>query len=586
MTSLSPPTALVPERGLRIDRLVVTAVTSSGRHATVVQARDQDDSFVALKLATTPVGSQLVEHEEQVLRAIPAETEHTARLVAAGRVGGSPYCASAWLYGVDARVAAGQVRGESGRAGILELCRGIARSYADVHARGIVHGQVHPRHVLVDGDCVRLIDFSVAESKAAAPPAGRLEARFNSLSAPEHAETLLRGDEIVLTAAAEQYSIAALLYLLATARMHARLRLDRSVLARDVVAAPVLPFADQGVDRWPELEAVLGRALRKDPGRRYASVSAFAEALEEVPRERSAAGRVAPSPALRRVLETFRRDAASRDAISSLKAPTCSINFGAAGVAFALTRLGNVTEDPTAFDEAERWLAWAERNSANADAFDDGDELTPESVGVVSPFHSASGVATARAFLSAATGDHARQQAALDDYCALTAAPCSNVDLTLGRSAVLLVAALLYASADPAWPATQRLARYGDDVCAGIWADAAGAAVPYYYGIAHGWAGLAYATLMWSRARAVDAPAEARRVLDMLATAAEPHARGARWPLTPPSGTANDEFWPGWCHGNAGYVFLWNLAEQAYPGAGFGAARRVARRRCSSRRPA
>jgi serine/threonine-protein kinase len=59
-------------------------------------------------------------------------------------------------------------------------------------------------------------------------------------------------------------------------------------------------------------------------------------------------------------------------------------------------------------------------------------------------------------------------------------------------------------------------------------------------------------------------------VLDVLATAAEPLERGCYWPLTAPEGHANDQHWPGWCHGNAGYVFLWNLARDVYGDDRFG----------------
>jgi eukaryotic-like serine/threonine-protein kinase len=85
-----------------------------------------------------------------------------------------------------------------------------------------------------------------------------------------------------------------------------------------------------------------------------------------------------------------------------------------------------------------------------------------------------------------------------------------------------------------------------------------------YHGIAHGYAGVAYATMMWAQARGVPPPAELRNVLETLAAAAEPLERGARWPLTPANGHAHDEYWPGWCHGNAGYVFLWNLARVTF----------------------
>jgi serine/threonine-protein kinase len=56
----------------------------------------------------------------------------------------------------------------------------------------------------------------------------------------------------------------------------------------------------------------------------------------------------------------------------------------------------------------------------------------------------------------------------------------------------------------------------------------------------------------------------------MLAAVAEPLERGCRWPLTPPEGDGADRHWPGWCHGNAGYVFLWNLARDTYREDAFG----------------
>jgi hypothetical protein len=563
----SPPAAIaIPDRGVRIDSFVVTALASHGTHAIVCQARADNGSFVALKFATTNVGAQLVEHEERLLRGLGADSMQVPDFVGAGSANGQRYCASSWMPGVDARVAAAELRDRGSSTSVLLLCCRVARSYAALHARGMVHGQVHPRHVLVDADgAVALLDFSVAASNSNAPPAGRVEARFNTLGAPEQAEALLRGQEATLTAAAEQYSVAALIYLLVTGRMYARVRLERETLARDVVDAAVLPFSQHGQEASPLLENVLGRALQKDPLRRYESMAALADALEPFVREAAAPRRAhfPVAPALANVLATFRKEAASEAAISSLVAPTCSINFGAAGVAFALTRLGTVTRDAIALEHAERWLAVAERRSTDADAFDDGDELTPQTIGVVSPFHTASGVAAARAFLAAATGDHARQQAALDDFRTSTGARCENLDLTLGRSSVLLVASLLLARTDSEWPSAQRLESYGDELCGRIWRDATDAVLPYY-GIAHGLAGVAYATMMWSRARGAEPPPGVRRVLDMLAGVAEPYERGVRWPISPADGTAGDEFWVGWCHGNAGYVFLWNLAEATY----------------------
>ena len=433
---------ILPERGTRIDGFEVTAPVWVGRQAAVVQARAGDGSFASLKLAFTSVGEQLVEHEERVLRALDADAAWAPRALGGGSAGEWRWRAASWMPGITVRGAAEEMRGEGPAGGLLPLCSQIARSFARLHERGVVHGQVHPRHVLVDGDRgIALIDFSVAAAGEERPPAHRLEARFGSLGAPEQAKALLAGGDVVPSAEAEQYSVAALLYLLVTGKMYARLRLERASLASDIADATRVPFSEHGVAAFPDLEAVLGRALQKDPDRRYASTGDLAEALEALSRKAGARrpARLPAASALASALETFKRQAYSDDAIAGAVAPTCSINFGAAGVAYALTRLGSVTGDAVALAQAERWLSAAERMSGAVDAFDDGDELTPETIGTVSPFHTASGIPTARAFLSRATGDHVREQAALEEFCRATSAPCANLDLTLGRSSVLLV---------------------------------------------------------------------------------------------------------------------------------------------------
>ena len=539
---------------MRIGKYAITAVISGGRHATVAQARDAAGRFVAVKLPTTTVGEELIAHEQQVLSSL-------SRAVDAGTHDGRPWTATDWVVGAEARVVATD---SADRRQLLQVCRAVARAYAALHATGVVHGQVHPRHILMEDSAdAALLDFSVAASAGLAPPPARLEARFSSLGAPEQAWALLEGRKPRLTPKAEQFSVAALLYLLVTGRMYAPLRLQRDFLPVDIVDASPLPFAGHGVEPWPDLERVLGRALSREPSQRFESTSAFAAALAGLDVLQTATRRLPRRPALSRALDEFKREAYSEDAIERIAPPTCSINFGAAGVAYALTRLGKATRDREPFEHAQRWLSAAYARSSDPDAFEDHDEVTPETIGTVSPFHTASGLAVARALLSEATGDIAQERAALDEYRTLTGQVCHNLDLTLGRSSVLLVAALLLDRADGSWPETQQLVAYGDNLSAGIWRDADDRAMDYN-GIAHGWAGLAYASLMWSQARAIDPPGELRATLDKLVRRAEPWRQGSRWPVRAGDGLVGDEFWPGWCHGNAGYVFLWNLAYAVY----------------------
>jgi eukaryotic-like serine/threonine-protein kinase len=569
------PAFELPSRGTEIDRWWITAEVHRTKQVAIFQARERDGSNVALKLAMTPVGEELIDRESRFLQLLEASAGPAPRFAGAGSFEGRRYCATGWKHGGEARTVAWEVRDRARAPELISLCSRIVRAHASLHAAGVVHGHVHPRHVLVDLDgSVGLVDFTLAAAAGDAPPSAWALARFNSLSAPEQAESVLQAHEMPLTAPAEQYSLAALLFLLITGRMYAPLRLERRGLAHDILHSSPARFEDLGLPAWPTLEAALGRALRKDPRQRYPSLDELAQTLEELPTGSApppARARTGVQPVqapLARILESFRREAFSDTAIDALVAPTCSINFGAAGVAYALTRLGKVTGDPTAFERAEFWLSTAERRRDEPDAFDDGDQLTPQSVGLISPYHTRSGLAATRALLSEATGNRVRQRAALDEFQAATQTDCASLDLTLGRSSVLLFAAILYAGADPEWPSTGRLGRYGDRLCSGILNDLSTTPIPYY-GIAHGWAGIAYAALMWAQARGVEPPRAAREVVDMLVAIGEPYERGTRWPVSA-EGTSRDQFWAGWCHGSAGYVFLWNLARATYHEDAFG----------------
>jgi serine/threonine-protein kinase len=78
-------------------------------------------------------------------------------------------------------------------------------------------------------------------------------------------------------------------------------------------------------------------------------------------------------------------------------------------------------------------------------------------------------------------------------------------------------------------------------------------------GIAHGWAGFLYTTLLWSVVTDEEPHPDVDRRLAELARLAEPAGRGVAWAwsLGPSHSTM-----PGWCNGSAGHVALWTLAHR------------------------
>src|SRR5206468_8533689 len=178
-TEPTPADPQVTDRGARIGRFVVTAAVRIAKHTMVLQARDPDGSFVAVKLANTMIGGELVDREIDLLRVLGTRPCPGARSVADGTQAGRRYVATRRIPRTDARVAAAELRQGGRPVRALELGARIARAYADLHAAGVLHGQVHPRHVLVDRDgAVGLLDLSVAATASDVPAPARLAARF------------------------------------------------------------------------------------------------------------------------------------------------------------------------------------------------------------------------------------------------------------------------------------------------------------------------------------------------------------------------------------------------------------------------
>jgi serine/threonine-protein kinase len=312
-------------------------------------------------------------------------------------------------------------------------------------------------------------------------------------------------------------------------------------------------------------------------------MSAFAAELKAVAREMGKAASIAPAqpllvrggPAgeqlLRRILK--RVDPAGPLFATGLSlAPTASVKLGAAGIGYALYRLAVIRDDPELLGAADLWSMKALAEAQDKDAFyNEALEVTPATVGTTSPYHTLSGLYVVQALISQARGDFSSAQAAVDGFIAASAKPNDNLDLTLGQAGTLLACAMLW---EPirVLPHVDgdELCRLGDERMATICGTLGGAGpireatwLPNL-GMAHGWAGLLYATMRWCLTSGRPLPAAVGERLTELAVLAEPIGRGARWPweLNPPGSRRTHIYMPGWCNGSAGYVYLWTLAYE------------------------
>jgi DNA-binding beta-propeller fold protein YncE len=270
------------ETGSRLGGYVIDGVVGRGGMGVVYRATEVTlDRPVALKLIAPELANDDGFHERFLRESrLAASLDHPGilPLYAAGEADGQLYIATRFVDGVDLRtllVRSGPLPAE--RA--LSLAEQVADALDAAHARKLVHRDVKPGNVLVDAsDHCYLCDFGLTTQVGAAGTTvtGGLAGSLDYL-APEQ----IRREHV--EGRADQYALACVLYELLSGRPPFRRETEAQTLWAHM-QEEVEPMREP-----PELDAVVARALAKDPDDRYESCNAFVEDA------RAAVG-LAPSP--------------------------------------------------------------------------------------------------------------------------------------------------------------------------------------------------------------------------------------------------------------------------------------------------
>jgi eukaryotic-like serine/threonine-protein kinase len=544
----------------------------------VYLARAADGAAVALKIARPAAGRPL----HDVLAREAAILDHldgrvNPRLLELGEHDGRPFLAVSWCPGVDAYQAAAEARalGEpAGRPALLELAERVIEAYAHLHAQGVVHGDVHPRNVLVGADgAVTIIDFGLAvmPGTRGTPSAGG-RGGIDLFLEPELAAACLAGRRPPApSAAGEQYSLGALLYLLLTGAHTHSFSLEQEEMLHQLVEQPPLPFHHHGAWDMPVVERTVARTLAKDPSARYRSVSHLLRAFQAAAGRDRRCARTASQPERAPELldDVLGRLAAPGSLYAGgLAAPTAPVMNGAAGLAYALLRIAEVRDDDGLLATADLWSTRALLATGSDEAFWNADlNVTPETIGSSSLYHHGSGVQLVQALIAHARGDDWAQRLAVESFAAAAAASGEHLDVACGRAGLLLGCCLAVETLPPAFEAAP-LRALGDRLRDSLWAELdrqpplARSTELRALGAAHGWAGYLFAMLRWSEVSVTPPPAGLEERLEQLAALGRPAGRGLRWPHEVGAPADDSALGASWCNGAAGHVYLWTLAHR------------------------
>jgi serine/threonine-protein kinase len=167
-----------------------------------------------------------------------------------------------------------QQRGPLPPAIAVELAIEVLKALRYAHRRGIVHRDIKPQNVLLDEEGqAKVADFGIARAETSQmTETGTIVGTVQYIS-PEQAQ----GRPV--SPRSDLYSVGVVLYELLTGRVPFDGEAPVSIALKQVSEPPIPPSQLRpGIP--PALEAVVMRALEKDPARRFASADEFIAALE------------------------------------------------------------------------------------------------------------------------------------------------------------------------------------------------------------------------------------------------------------------------------------------------------------------
>ena len=199
---------------------------------------------------------------------------HVVPIYRAGEEDGHIFVTMAFVEGTDLRALLKEFGALEPRRGVA-LLADVASALDAAHAAGLVHRDVKPANVLIDGDHAYLTDFGLTkqtDSRTRMTETGVYVGTLDYI-APEQ----LEGKSV--DARTDVYALGCVLYEVLTGQVPFPRNVDTAKMWAHVGEPPPAPTA-VAPKLPPKFDEVVARAMAKDPDERYPSAGDLARAAE------------------------------------------------------------------------------------------------------------------------------------------------------------------------------------------------------------------------------------------------------------------------------------------------------------------
>jgi serine/threonine-protein kinase len=270
------PGTVAPDRVLR-ERYRLTREIAQGGMATVWEARDAVlDRPVAVKVLHAHLAADqdfVARFRREAVAAAGLAHPNVVTTYDTGCEAGVDFIVMEFVDGPTLRHIL-DARPNLSPSAAVEIAAQVADALTYAHGRGIVHRDVKPGNILIRGDGqVKVTDFGIAKADDGSEltRTGAILGTVEYL-APEQVEGR------TVDARSDVYALGIVLYEMLTGEAPFPVTTELATATARLLSDPPAPSALRR-ELTPAIDAVVGRALARDPDERFASAADFATAL-------------------------------------------------------------------------------------------------------------------------------------------------------------------------------------------------------------------------------------------------------------------------------------------------------------------
>src|SRR5713226_7276853 len=271
--------------GTKLGPYEIIAPAGAGGMGEVYRARDTRlDRTVAIKilpsyLSERPESKQRFEREARAISSL--QHPNICTLYDIGSQEGTDYLVMEYLEGET--LAERLVKGPLPAEQVLSYGVQVAEGLEKAHRSGVVHRDLKPGNIMLTKSGAKLMDFGLAKTTLAAPPASGLTATLTSPhpSQPLTAEGMIVGTFQYMSpeqvegkeadARSDIFALGAVLYEMATGKRAFSGKSQASIVA-SILASEPKPISVVSPMSPPALAQVVKTCLAKDPEERFQTV--------------------------------------------------------------------------------------------------------------------------------------------------------------------------------------------------------------------------------------------------------------------------------------------------------------------------